>query len=468
VNALFAMTIAGRAAPTERTFDVIDPATASVFAAAPECTRTQLDEAFAAAAAAYERWRLDERERRRALREAAAAVRDAADEIGRLLTQEQGKPLVEAVGETQAMASTFEYYAELELPPEEVRPFPNAVVEVSRQPLGVVAAITPWNFPLSLASWKVAPALLAGNTVVTKPSPYTPLSTLKVGEVLRDMFPPGVLSVVTGRDELGALMTAHPIPRKITFTGSVAVGKKVALAAAPDLKRLTLELGGNDAAIVLDDADVGGIADRLFWGAFSNNGQTCCAIKRLYVPRALHDDMVDALTERARTTQVGSGLDENTQLGPLANAPQRNRVENLVNDAVTRGATAISGGQQPGGNGYWFAPTVVTGADEGTPLVDEEQFGPALPVIPYRDVEDAIAAANRTRFGLGGSVWGTDTDRLRAVAGRLQCGTSWINAHPMVTPGQPFGGVKWSGVGVENGTDGYMSFTDVKVLCQAL
>jgi acyl-CoA reductase-like NAD-dependent aldehyde dehydrogenase len=462
------MTIAGNAAATERTFDEVDPATASVFAAAPDCTPRQLDEAFAAALAAFEEWRRDECERRRALRDAAAAVRDAADDIGRLLTREQGKPLAEAVGETQAMASTFEYYAGLELPSGEVRTFPTAVVEVSRQPLGVVAAITPWNFPLSLASWKLAPALLAGNTVVAKPSPYTPLSTLRVGEVLRDVFPPGVLSVVTGRDELGAWMTAHPTPRKITFTGSVGVGKKVAAAAAPDLKRLTLELGGNDAAIVLEDADVGTIADRLFWGAFSNNGQTCCAVKRLYVPRALHDDVVEVLTERARTVRVGSGLDESTQLGPLANEPQRTRIAELVSDAVTRGATALSGGQQPDGDGYWFAPTIVVGAEEGAPLVDEEQFGPALPVIPYRDVEDAIAAANRTRFGLGGSVWGAEPDRLAAVAARLDCGTRWINAHPMVTPGQPFGGVKWSGMGVENGTDGYLSFTDVKVLCRAL
>jgi acyl-CoA reductase-like NAD-dependent aldehyde dehydrogenase len=462
------MTIGGKAASTEATFDVVDPSTGSVFAAAPDCTAAQLDEAFAAALAAYESWRSDESERRRALHAGAGAVRDAADGIGRLLTTEQGKPLKQAIGEAHAMASTFEYYAELELPTADVRTSASALVEVTRQPLGVVVAITPWNFPLSLASWKLAPALLAGNTVVAKPSPYTPLSTLKVGEVLRDVFPPGVLSVVTGTDELGAWMTAHPVPRKITFTGSVEVGKKVAAAAAPDLKRLTLELDGNDAAIVLEDIDIDSTADRLFWGAFSNNGQTCCAPKRLYVPRALHDEIVEALVERARTARLGSGLDPDTQLGPLANSQQLLRIAGLVDDAVAHGATAVSGGQQPDGDGYWFAPTIVTGAEEGAPLVDEEQFGPALPVLPYRDVDEAVAAANRTHFGLAGSVWGTDVDRLRAVASRLECGTSWINAHPMVTPGQPFGGVKWSGVGVENGPEGYLSFTDVKVICRAL
>jgi acyl-CoA reductase-like NAD-dependent aldehyde dehydrogenase len=462
------MTIDGEAAPSERTFDVVDPSTGSAFAAAPDCTSEQLDAAFAAAAGAYESWRTDEDERRAALRAAAAAIREAAGEIGRLLTTEQGKPLAQATGEAQAMASTLDFYAELELPPVDVRTTATAVVEVTRQPLGVVVAIAPWNFPLSLLSWKLAPALLAGNTVVAKPSPYTPLSTLKVGEVLRGVFPPGVLSVVTGTDELGAWMTAHPVPRKITFTGSVEVGKKVAASAAPDLKRLTLELGGNDAAIVLDDADLDAIADRLFWGAFSNNGQTCCAPKRLYVSSALLDDVVEALVERARAARVGSGLDEGTQLGPLANAPQLRRIQGLVGDAVAHGARAVSGGQQPEGEGYWFAPTIVTGAGEGTPLVDEEQFGPALPVLPYRDVEDAVAAANRTHFGLSGSVWGTDVDRAGAVARRLECGTSWVNAHPMVTPVQPFGGVKWSGVGVENGPEGYLSFTDVKVLCRAL
>jgi acyl-CoA reductase-like NAD-dependent aldehyde dehydrogenase len=462
------MTIAGEAASTEQAFDVVDPATGSVFATAPNCTPAQLDATFASAAAAYDSWKADESERRARLRAAASAVRDAADEIGRLLTMEQGKPLVQATGEANAMASTFEYYAGLELPPADVRTSPTAVVEVTRQPLGVVVAIAPWNFPLSLLSWKLAPALLAGNTVVAKPSPYTPLSTLEVGEVLRDVFPPGVLSVVTGTDELGAWMTAHPVPRKITFTGSVGVGKKVAVAAAPDLKRLTLELGGNDAAIVLEDLDLDAMADRLFWGAFANNGQTCCAPKRLYVPQARHDEIVEALVERARAARVGSGLEPDTQLGPLANSPQLERIEGLVADAVARGATAISGGQKPDGDGYWFAPTIVTGAGEGTSLVDEEQFGPALPVLAYRDVDEAVAAANRSHFGLAGSVWGTDIDRLTAVATRLECGTSWINAHPMVTPSQPFGGVKWSGVGVENGPEGYLSFTDVKVLCRAL
>lgn len=461
------MTIAGDDAETTASFDVVNPATGSVFATAPDCTRDQLDAAFDAAAQAFTAWRGDEEARREGLRTAAATLTGAADEIALALTAEQGKPLSEAHGEVAGMAWSFSYFADLELPRETLLDSEAAHVKVTRQPLGVVAAITPWNFPLVLASWKLAPALLAGNTVVVKPSPYTPLSTLMVGEVLRDVFPPGVLSVVTGRDELGAWMSTHPVPRKITFTGSVGVGKKVAAAAAPDLKRVTLELGGNDAAILLDDADIGALADRLFWGAFGNNGQTCCAIKRLYVPEALHDDVVEALAERARDVKVGDGMDPETQLGPLNNEPQFQRIRDLVGDAVSAGARAVTGGRALERAGYFYEPTIVSGASDGTRIVDEEQFGPALPVIAYRDEDDAIARANATRFGLGESVWRSDTDRAADVAARLECGTSWINAHPMVNPGQPFGGVKWSGAGVENGPAGYLSFTDVRVLCRA-
>jgi acyl-CoA reductase-like NAD-dependent aldehyde dehydrogenase len=304
---------------------------------------------------------------------------------------------------------------------------------------------------------------MAGNTMVLKPSPFTPLATLKVGEILRGVLPDGVLNVVTGGDSLGATMTTHPVPRKISFTGSVETGKKVAMSAAPDLKRVTLELGGNDPAIVLDDADAADVAEKIFAQAFANNGQVCSAIKRVYVPESLHDDVVKAMVEKAKAIKVGDGAEEGTELGPINNRPQFDRVSELVADALEGGATAAAGGKAMPGDGYFFEPTILTGVSDGTRIVDEEQFGPALPIISYRDVDDALERANATHFGLSGSVWGGDVDRAAEVASRLECGTSWVNTHLQLAPHQPFGGAKWSGIGVENGPWGLYGFTELKV-----
>jgi acyl-CoA reductase-like NAD-dependent aldehyde dehydrogenase len=276
-----------------------------------------------------------------------------------------------------------------------------------------------------------------------------------------------VVNVVSGSDTLGAWMTEHPAVRKISFTGSVATGKRVALAAAPDLKRITLELGGNDPAIVLDDADVSAIADGIFWGSFSNSGQICSAIKRVYVPRSLHGALVDALADRARAVKVCDGREEGAQLGPISTRPQFERVCGLVRDALARGAKAAAGGAPLEGPGNFFAPTVLTDVEDGVRIVDEEQFGPALPVIAYRDLEDAVARANRTHFGLAGSVWSADPDRAAKVASRLECGTAWVNTHLIQGPSQPFGGFKWSGIGVENGPWGLAGFCELQTLYRA-
>ena len=308
---------------------------------------------------------------------------------------------------------------------------------------------------------------MAGNTLVLKPSPFTPLSTLKIGELLRDVFPPGVFNVVSGGDELGAWMTSHPVPRKISFTGSVATGKKVAASAAPDLKRVTLELGGNDPAILLDDVDAADVADRVFRAAFANNGQVCSAVKRVYVPEALYDDVVEAFAAQARSQKVGDGTDPETQLGPINNKPQYERVSELVADAIKGGARAAAGGKPMDGPGYFFEPTILADLTDGTRIVDEEQFGPALPVIPYRDLEDAVERANATHFGLSGSVWSSDPQRAAEVAERLECGTAWANTHLALAPHQPFGGAKWSGLGVENGPWGLYGFTELQVLHRA-
>jgi acyl-CoA reductase-like NAD-dependent aldehyde dehydrogenase len=458
------MTIGGSAASAERTFAVINPATGEEFAEAPECTQNQLDMALDAAQSAYGSWRSDLGARRAAMHAAADALFAASDEIGPILTAEQGKPLHDAKLEVLGCGVWFKYFAELDLPTEVIQDDERALVRVLRRPLGVVAAITPWNYPLVLASWKLAPALLAGNTVVLKPSPYTPLATLKMGEVLSAALPPGVLNVVSGGDDLGRWMSAHPLVRKVSFTGSVRAGKQVAASAATDLKRVTLELGGNDAAILLDDVDPAAIAEKLFWGAFQNNGQVCVAVKRVYAPEAIYDDVVESLAEQARAVKVGDGMTEGVQLGPINNRPQFERVKALVSDALERGARAVAGGHPIEGPGYFFEPTILAGVLDGCPIVDEEQFGPALPVIPYQNLDDAVEQANATHFGLSGSVWSTDTDRAETIATRLECGTAWVNSHGVLQPHQPFGGTKWSGMGVENGPWGLYGFTELQVL----
>ena len=461
------MTIDGELVSTEGTFDVVNPATGAPETQAPDCTAQQLDAAMESAAKAYRGWRADEAARRDALRKAADVLMASANDIAPILTQEQGKPLGEATFEVYGAAMWLQYYAGLELPRQVLQDDESAFVEVIHRPLGVVAAITPWNFPLVLASWKIAPALVAGNTMVLKPSPFTPRSTLKLGEILRGVLPPGVLNVVSGQDPLGATMTGHPVPRKISFTGSVATGKKVAAAAAPDLKRVTLELGGNDPAIVLDDVDVDAMVDKLFWGAFQNNGQVCSAIKRVYVPESLHDRIVDGLAERARSVKVGAGTEADVRLGPINNRPQFERVSELVSDALSGGAVAVAGGKPMDGDGFFFEPTILTNLTDGVRIVDEEQFGPALPVITYRDIDEVVERANSTHFGLSGSVWGTDAERASRVAARLECGTAWINTHLALSPQQPFGGAKWSGIGVENGTWGLLSFCEPQVIHNA-
>jgi len=460
----FVMTIGGDSVPATGSFGVVNPANGEVFAHAPECTRDQLDAAFDSAAKAHRDWKLDEAARRAAVARMADVLFASAEEVAPILTAEQGKPLDQAAMEVFASGMWCQYFANLETPPQVIQDDGDAYVEVVRRPIGVVAAITPWNFPVLLGFWKIAPALVAGNTLVLKPSPFTPLSTLKVVELLRDVLPPGVLNVVSGGDELGAWMTSHPVPRKISFTGSTATGKLVAQAAAPDLKRVTLELGGNDPAIVLDDADPAKVSHAIFAAAFNNNGQVCSAIKRVYVPEALYGDVLEGLTAEAAAVTVGDGTVPGTKLGPVNNAPQFARVKELVADALDHGATATTGGAARDGGGYFFEPTILTDISDGTRIVDEEQFGPALPVIPYRNIDEVVERANATHFGLSGSVWGADEDRAADVAGQLECGTAWVNTHLALGPAQPFGGFKWSGVGIENGPWGLSEFSELQAV----
>jgi acyl-CoA reductase-like NAD-dependent aldehyde dehydrogenase len=458
------MLIGGAVVDGPACFDVTDPASGEVFATAPACATRQLDQAFEAASAALRSWGRDEDSRRQVLADVAALLLAEGTHLARLITAEQGKPLGDASLEIQAAAKWLRYFAELPVPVEVLRSNRAVRVEVSRRPMGVVAAITPANFPILLAAWKLGPDLLAGNTVVLKPSPFCPLTALRAGELLAGVIPPGVVNVVSGGADLGRRMVAHPVPRRVSFTGSLPSGREVAVLAAHGLKRTTLELGGNDAAIVLDDVDVETVADDLFWGAFHNNGQLCAAIKRVYAPRHMVEDLAEALARVARSVRVGPGLAPDTQLGPVGSRPALARIGSLVQDAIRLGGRVRSGGAPLPGPGFFYPPTIITGLPETAALVAEEQFGPALPVLGYLDVAEAVRLANATVYGLSGSVWGADDERAAAVAARLECGTAWVNTHRVILPDQPFGGVKSSGIGVENGRWGLDDCADLQVL----
>ncbi|TRV81075.1 aldehyde dehydrogenase family protein [Streptomyces sp. 130] len=432
-------------------FSVADPATGEICGEAPDMRPDELDAVIGRAHRAWPGWRADAAARTRALLGAADAVEAAGDDLAPLLTREQGKPLAESYAEVARTAARLRYFADLAPRTRRISDGRPVRSEVRWRPVGPVAAIVPWNFPLQLAAAKFAPALAAGNTMVLKPSPYTPLATRLLGSVLAAALPEDVLTVVTGREPLGARLASHPGIRHVTFTGSVPTGRAVAEGAAASLARVTLELGGNDAAVLLDDVDVEAVADRLFWAAFRNCGQVCMAVKRVYAPARLHAEVVEALAQRAKSVAVGSGLDPDTRIGPVNNAPQLARVAELTERALADGARAAAGGHRLDGPGHFFAPTVLTGVPPGSAVVTEEQFGPVLPVLPYGSVDEAVDAANGTGFGLGGSVWGTDLDRAEAVADRLECGTAWINHHAELSLAQPFAGIKDSGVGVAGG-----------------
>jgi len=465
MDTTFTHLIDGRLVAGRQHFDVINPATGAPFARCPDATREDVDDAMAAAARAFAgSWSRDEALRRRTLAHMSEALSAQAEAIGRLVCLEQGKPLASAIGEVKGAAQILKMHADEPIPRDVLREDEKARVTLVRKPLGVVAAITPWNYPVATLVMKLAPALLTGNTVVAKPSPFTPLSSLALGAALHQAVPAGVLNILGGSDQVGAWMSGHPMVNKISFTGSVPTGKKIMKAAADDLKRVTLELGGNDPAIVLPDVDPAKVGPRLFWGAFTNSGQVCVAIKRLYVHEDVYQPILRVLTDLAKQVKVGDGLEKDTQLGPINNRAQFVRVQELVDDARRHGGQVVAGGAPLSRPGYFYPPTLVTDIGEGSRLVDEEQFGTALPVIPYSDLDDVIGQANRTHYGLGGSVWTNDTTRGEQIAERLECGTAWVNQHLNLSNKVPFGGVKWSGLGRENGRWGIEEFCELQVV----
>ena len=458
----FHLLINGKLVAGASSFDVINPATETVFAACPRADLAQLNQAVAAAKAAFPAWAAKPLRERAALLVKLADAMDAhAADIAPVLTQEQGKPLGGAGYEMMIAAGTLRAFAAMDLPPTVIKDTADTQVIRQRSPLGVVAAIAPWNFPVIMMMTKVAPALLAGNTVVFKPAPTTPLASLRVGELCADIFPPGVINIVADVNDLGDTLTSHPDVAKVAFTGSTATGRKVMASAAPTLKRLTLELGGNDAAIVLDDVNPKEIAPKLFFAAMVNSGQVCLAAKRIYLPESLYDAICAELAVLADAAVVGNGLDPASQFGPVQNRMQYEMVKAIIDEARARG-TVIGGGKAFEGPGFFIRPTIIAGLPDDARLVCEEQFGPVMPVLKYSKLEDAIARANDSEYGLGGTVWSASTERAVQVAQQLHTGTVWINKHLDLSPDVPYGGTKQSGYGAELGQQGLEEYTQVR------
>ena len=458
----FPMTIGGDPVATADTAPVYNPATTEIIAQVPVASRGDLDAAVAAAKSAFVTWSATPLEERQAI---VAAIGDRleahAEEFLALLTAEQGKPRPMAEWEVYGSVAWFREIATQSLDEEILVDDSERRVISRHTPLGVVGAIVPWNFPILLAVWKIAPALVAGNTIIVKPSPFTPLCDLKLVELVQDLLPPGVLSAVSGDDDLGKWMTTHPDIAKIAFTGSTDTGRHVMSSAAGTLKRITLELGGNDPAIVLGDVDPAKVAPQIFWAAFQNNAQFCNAAKRIYIHDSVYDAVRDELVKYARTVKVGNGADTDTQLGPIQNLQQYEKVGEYFDDCAANGYTFALGGRiDPNADG-WFVPvTLVDNPPEDSRLVAEEPFGPILPLLRWTDEADVIARANDTIWGLGATVWGEDLEAIERIGRQLEAGTVWLNEVHQYSPHQVFGGHKQSGIGAENSLHGLAEYTN--------
>ena len=447
----------------------VDPATGEVIGNSPVQTVAELDELIATAAAAQPAWAaLSDEERSAYLHKAADAVEASAEALAELLSREQGKPLngPNARFEVGGCAAWLRAAADTPLPSEVIIDDESGYAEMHYRPIGVVGAISPWNWPMMISIWQIAPSLRMGNTVVIKPAGTTELSVLALVKVLNDVLPEGVLNIVTGSGRtIGDALSRDPRIGKLMFTGSTEVGKQIIAASAQNVARLTLELGGNDAGIVLPDADPAAIAEGLFWGAFINTGQTCAALKRLYVHDSIYDAVVDEVAKFAKSVPMGNGLEEQSLLGPLQNQGQFEIVDRLVESAKAAGARVVLGGEPDrDAPGHFYPTTIIADIDPQHELVLEEQFGPVLPIIRYSDLDEAIKLANELEFGLGSSVWTSDREQAMAVASRLQAGTTWINSHGGLHPMVPFGGAKQSGYGREFGVEGLKAVAEPHVI----
>lgn len=445
------MLINGQLVAGSESFEVLNPATGKRFALASQASSEQALAAIQAAKKGFKIWsKMDPSERSLRLLQAASVMEANMTDLAYLVSKEQGKPLSGATAETNTAISLMRQAADIELPVKIVKETVSHILQVVRKPVGVVVGITPWNFPLSLGAGKIARAIGHGNSIILKPSPFTPLSSLYLGEILKDVFPPGVINVLSGGGVLGQQLTESPDVNMVSFTGSGPTGKKIMAACAKNVTRVLLELGGNDPAIVLPDADIAHAAKGIYQNTMGNSGQICCAIKRVYVHESIFDEFIEAVTEIAKNAvpRIGEGLKDGVAMGPLNNKMQLDIVKELVSDAVRNGAEIRAGGKQPDHtdpNGYFFEPTILTNVREGMRIVDEEQFGPIMPVMKYKTEHEVVERANNTVYGLGASVWGRKAKTLNAIADQLESGIVWTNEHAVLREGGAFGGVKQSG-----------------------
>lgn len=458
--------IDGEMVETGEWLDVVNPANEEVIGKVPACGSAELDRAVAAARSAFKSWSKTPIEQRRAAVQAISGIiKENADELFRLLTSEQGKPHQQARGEILGAASMSAAQSTLDLDDEINEDSDTGLSRTRRVPVGVVGGIVPWNFPVMMAIQKIAPAILSGCTIVLKPSPFTPLTTLRLAELIQSAVPKGVVNIITGEDSLGPLITQHPDIDKITFTGSTATGKKIMEGASADLKRITLELGGNDASIVLPDADPKKVAEQLFWSSFTNAGQICVAAKRVYIHEDIYDELSAAIAEYAKTVKVGDGSEQGTGVGPIQNKKQYDRVLELIQDAKDNGYKFLTGGDtDPSGTGYYVPIAILDNPPEDARIVAEEQFGPVMPLMKFSSEEEVIERANNSDYGLAGAVWTADEQKGIEIAEQLETGTVWINQFLNLSPFTPFGGHKQSGFGAEYGKEGLLEFTYPQVI----
>ncbi|KAF8667963.1 aldehyde dehydrogenase family [Rhizoctonia solani] len=474
--------INGKPVPSQTTLDVQNPATQKKIAEAPVATKEQLDEAVAAARAALPAWSAKSQdERAHALEDIAKVIENNIPKYKPILVSEQGKTLANAERELGGCIMWLRETAKLRLPDKVIVDNEQTRITERRVPIGVCAGIIPWNFPLMLCIWKLAPALLAGNAMVLKPSPFTPLTTLKFVQDIQAVLPPGVVNVLSGDDSLGPWITSHPGIDKVSFTGSSETGKKVMASASTGLKRLTLELGGNDPAIILPDVDVAKVVPSVFWAALVNNGQTCAAAKRLYVHEKIYDQFRDELAKFAKTVKTGDGTDPDSQLGPVQNLLQYKKVLTFFEDAKANGYKFVTGGDvNPNPTDGLFIPaSFVDNPPEDSKIVQEEPFGPIVPLLKWSDEADVIRRASRyllvscrktcadlhlddTNLGLSASVWGKDLDAVERIAKQIQAGTVCMNELQPATPFSAFGGHKESGIGVEGGMNGLLTYSNIQ------